>query len=377
MKNIVLFTTRPITSKYTKSLIEQMSILKEYQDMGYGIIFVSPKSSQKNIDYIEEVAGIKIDKFISYKDHYAEVVFKKKYKTWNEYIENVSLFEDLENIEHIVCFGGILSDATGLTRNRNHIGKIFNSWNQMNFTANGTYLTGLFQLIKLSRERSIPFHEICFDPCENSIAQFDDFQPYKYNCYHGYDWPEYSLERLDSLQHYLLTQPKKSILFKNEKEIDLCFGFTALTRAREAEYDLIMNGLDRIENLNVKLYVRHKGLNIDTFVNRDIYLDSIQKSKYTLIIPPYDKKHFSVYRFIESIDNDCLPLIIEDTYIVDFVKSFGLENEKVKQIITSYDRIGESVSIMKEEKRLELLSYFKEKCLVEERKLHIGEANGE
>lgn len=371
--NIILFTTRPITSKYTKSLIEQMSILKEYQDAGYGIIFVSPKSSEKNVEYIENTAGIKIDEFISYKDHYAEVVFKKKYRTWKEYVENVFLFENLKNVKHIVCFGGMLSDATGLTRKRNYINRIFNSWNQMNFTANGTYLTGFFQLIKLSNERGIPFHEICFDPCENSVDQLDDLRPYKYYCYHGYDWPEYNLERLDSLQHFLISYPEKATLFEIEKSIDLCFGFTALTESRELEYELIMNSLNSNSDLNVKMFVRHKKLGIDTFVNRDIYLENIKESKFTLIIPPYDKKHFSVYRFIESIHNNCLPLIIKDTYVSDFIKSFDLNNEMINRIITSYDAIEKTVSSMKEETRIELLNYFKKHCLMETKKLKIGE----
>jgi hypothetical protein len=261
-----------------------MSILKEYQDKGANIIFVTPKTDPRNAKYIEEVAGIKISETVSYKEHYHNVVFPKKYKNWYEYLDNVSLFENLKHADQIVVFGGLLSDATGITRKINGMKKIMNTWQQMNFTANGTYITGLLQLIKLSREFKIPFHEICYDPCENSIDLLS-YKPHNYKCYHGYDWPEYNLKRLDSLQYYLINVPKRSTLFyNNEKEIDLCFGFTALTKDREAQYDAVMNNLNTI-NIKTKMYVRHKTLNIDTFIDRDTYLENIEKAKYTLIIP--------------------------------------------------------------------------------------------
>lgn len=370
MKNVILFTTRPITSKYTKSLIEKMSILKEYQDKGANIIFVTPKTDPRNAKYIEEVAGIKISETVSYKEHYHNVVFPKKYKNWYEYLDNVSLFENLNHVDQIVVFGGLLSDATGITRKINGMKKIMNTWQQMNFTANGTYITGLLQLIKLSREFKIPFHEICYDPCENNIDLFS-YKPYEYKCYHGYDWPEYNLKRLDSLQHYLLNAPKKSVLFyDDEKEIDICFGFTALTKAREKQYDDVMTSLENC-GLKTKIYVRHKSLGIDTFVDRDTYLDDIKKSKYTLIIPPYDLMHFSVYRFIESIHNGCLPLITKDVNIDDFINSFNIDKQICNKIIVNYSEIGNRVSSISDNEREKILEYFKSKCLKIEKKLEV------
>lgn len=370
MKNIVLFTTRPITSKYTKSLIEQMSILKEYQDEGTNIIFVTPKSDERNARYIEEVAGIRIARTISYKDHYYDVVYSKKYKTWYEYLKHEFLFENLKHVDQIIVFGGLLSDSTDMIRKKNRLEKIMHTWQQMNFTSNGTYISGMLQLVKLSRECKIPFHEICYDPCENSVDLLS-YKPFDYTCYHGYDWPEYNLKRLDSLQHFLLFGPKKSILFDDdEKELDLCFGFTALTKDREKQYDDVMNSLENID-MKTKIYVRHKSLGIDTFVDRDTYLSDIKKSKYTLIIPPYDLKHFSIYRFIESIYYDCLPLITKDVYINDFLVSFEIDKQICNRITVDYNEIGNRISDISEKERIEILNYFKNKCLNAEKKLEI------
>ena len=364
MKAVILFTTRPITSKYTKSLIQQMSILQDFMET-HKIIFVTPKSDNRNRTYIEDVAGIRIDKVISYKDHYHEVVFPKAYSTWLEYIENETIFTE-ENlgdveVEHVFVFGGLLSDATAMNRKKNGMKKIMNTWQQMNFTANGTYISGFMQLIRLSRETDAVFHEICYDPCENSVDQFE-YKPYKYYCYHGYDWPDYNLKRLDSLQYFLET---KNNFFEEEKEktFDLCFGFTALTKDREKQYDDITSSLENEKNITSKIYVRHKALDIDTFVNRDMYLDTVERSKFTLIIPPYDPNHFSIYRFIESINLNCLPLITGDVNVSDFSTSFELDDNILKEIIIEYNEIGNRISNITEERRVYLLNYFKDKCL--------------
>lgn len=356
-----------------------MCIFKEYQDRGYKIIFVTPKTDKRNKEYIEQVAGICIDKVFSYSEHYTRCMFNPTpiYNTWGEYLEKENLFESLDDIEEIVVFGGILSSATALTREKNAFNKIYLSRSQMNFKANGTYLTGLFQLIKISRERKIPIHEICYDPCENSIFQLTKYLPHKLYCYHGYDWPDYNLIRLDSLQTYLKKNKSffDSLLEESvceEKNIDLCFGFTALTVHREKQYDDLMAGFKRVENITVKLFVRHKKLDIDAFVKRDEYISNIKRSRYTLIIPPYDPNHFSVYRFLESIHNDCLPLITCDTYTHDFVQSFNISKEYINRITVDYSTIGDKVNELTENERQFLLKYFKEICLVNDKKLKIG-----
>lgn len=374
MANIILFTTRPITSKYTKSLIEQMCIMKEYTDKGHDIILFTCKRKEENLRYIEEVAGIKISKMISYIDDYDRCMRDPKpiYDSWYEFIEKEDWITQLDDVAEIVVFGALQSDAGKLTREWAGLNRMMTTRNQMNFVANGTYMSGLFQLVKLSRERKVPIHEICYDPTEHSLSLLTDYLPHELHCYHGYDWPDYDLERLDSLQEYLNKEEGFWSFFQDkEKSVDLCFGFTALTAHREEQYDQLMASLDANE-VNAKLFIRHKRLGIDTFVKRDEYLDNIRKARYTLIIPPYDLKHFSVYRFLESIHNECLPLITKDVHIEDFVKSFELSPEYINKITVDYLTIGNKINELSESERLEILEYFKGKCLQTERKLKIG-----
>lgn len=353
-----------------------MCILKEYQDKGDNIILWTPKKSPKNVEYIEAVSGIRINESVCYIEDYKRCMTNPKpiYDSWYEFLEEEDWISQFEDISHIVVFGGILSDASGLTREKNKLNPIMKTKNQMNFVANGSFLVGLLQLVKMSKERKIPMHEICYDPCENSLSQLTDYPPHELHCYHGYDWPDYKLQRLDSLQAYLKEERSGLMAFidnDTDKSIDVCFGFTALTEHREKQYDDLMNGLEQ-NHVNAKLFIRHKKLGIDTFVNRDEYLDNIKASKYTLMIPPYDLKHFSIYRFVESIYNDCLPLITADVYVDDFVKSFEISPENINKITVEYSTIGNKVKELTEDERLKLLDYFKSKCLSYERKLNIG-----
>lgn len=69
-------------------------------------------------------------------------------------------------------------------------------------------------------------------------------------------------------------------------------------------------------------------LNIDTFIPRDEYLKYISKSKYTLIIPSYDRTQVSILRILESIHNNCIPLFTPDNNFDILLKSFPDFNYK-------------------------------------------------
>lgn len=364
---IAVLVGRPTTSKFSKSLIEQMSILKQYEK-DYDLIFFTREKTSSGMQYIQEVAGITFASSISYRDWYEDYVYKKHYPTWLDMIENCSEFDKhFTNLKHVVVFGGILSSAAGLCREKNKLERYMTTQQQMNFNANGSVMSGIMVLVRQVKLRDAVFHEICYDPCENSL-NLTSIKPEKYHLYHGYDIPRYEFERLDSLQNYLLSNSSSSIddCFEDSyKDIDLTFGFTAITSKREAQYDRMMSCLD-LER--TKMFVRHNKLGIDTFVNRDTYMSFIKRSKHTLLIPPYDMTQFSIYRFAESVYNNCLPLILEDVKTDEFRDSFGISQEMIDRITISYDQVN---LVLPDSEREELLSYFRQKCFSNERKLNI------
>lgn len=318
--------------------------------------------TDSNIRYIEETAKIKIAEVITYNDYYETEVRSKKFKNWRTFVEESDMFDEDFRVDEVFCLGGMLSTACGLNRSMNKWTSMYRTQNQMNFVANGVHMSAILQAVKLSNKLNIPFYEFCYDPLENSIAQCE-YHPNNLTVYHGYAIDGYGMTRLDSLQHYLLTQPPK--FFELDKDITFTFGMTVLTEVREAQYENAMKSIASIPSKAV--YVRHKYLEIDTFVERDKYLEKIERSKFTFIVPAYDKMQFSIYRFIESVYYNCLPLLASDCHLADFISSFDLDTKIVDEIIVDYDELDTKIKSITEARRLELIAYFKDKVLVYDR----------
>jgi hypothetical protein len=55
----------------------------------------------------------------------------------------------------------------------------------------------------------------------------------------------------------------------------------------------------------------------------------------------------------------------------DFVNSFNIDKQICNKIIVDYSEIGNRISEISENERIEILDYFKKKCLNIEKKLKI------
>jgi len=366
-QSIVVFFTRAVSSKFTKSLIEQATILKEYQK-DYHFYFVTNKKTDIIVTDICDVAGLDKSNItcIFTDEKYEASVRPKKYSSWLEFIHSETWFDELDNVKHIIIFGGLLSSACGINREMMKLDYYLGNQQQMNFVTNGSLMCIMFQLIKFSNEKNIPLHEICYDPTENSLDLLHVYVCKNLICYHGYDVPRWKMNRLDSLQYYLAST--FDLEDSSEKDLDVVFGYTATTKDREKQYDIISQYIDSLSDLKVQTFRKHNRLGIDTFIDRDSYLSYIKRARFTFIIPPYDLSHFSVYRFIESIHNNCLPLIACDVKTNEFIQSFALDNDKVSRLIFNYN---DEFPEIDESERLELIEYFRDKILKYERTLKI------
>jgi hypothetical protein len=145
-----------------------------------------------------------------------------------------------------------------------------------------------------------------------------------YFLYHGYDIPKYGAHRLDSLQCWL--EASTNPLFPedySQKSYDFTFGYTVLKESGREHYP---NEINLIANQFSKsnVFSKNEYTGINTHVSGDKYLDLIKVSRFTYMLPSYDKHCFSGYRFLESIYHDCLPLIHADCNIQDIGSSFGI-----------------------------------------------------
>lgn len=351
MKRGLIYSTRGVTASIHESLIQQMKMVETNTDQ---IDLLSSYKTDVPKKHIENSAGIKLEKHLRTftKFYYDEAIRKS---SWTEIYDALDV-SSLKVYDDLYLFGGLFSTASYLRRyeKRNFI--FPKDSGQIKFESVALPCIHVLALLKANREYGIRLHELVFDPLEMSVDLFHhDYAPTKnYYLYHGYDKPELNMKRLDSLQYYLDSQRKNFIEDQIDKDIDITFGMTIFQDFRHKYYEDAKKVLSKFDN--VKFYVLNKVTGENTFVNRDVYLKQIARSKFTIILPAYDSSCFSIFRLLESLHNDCLPLIHKDCYLKDINKSYGTNLE---ELITDKP--------FDEDVRIELLNKYKKIFLNVER----------
>jgi hypothetical protein len=333
--------TGEILCKYAKFLTKHKST--------HDFVLVCPAvKTHKSAEIIIDRLGIKPSHILLGRCLYSET--HNPYSSWMDMHEKTDWFKDIDNIESIYLFGGLLMGALNRKKRPDLMTKFINSNASMRFVSICNYLVPTLQLIRLANKQNIPLHEFCYDPDEHSINLLD-ICPSKYTLSFGYDIPKYGMIQNRQWQYGLSLIPK-------QKVYDLVFGATFVTDARYIIYDKLKPLLD---NLKPQLFIRHKLQDINSSIGYADYLDYIARSRFTLLIPAYDIATFSIFRMTESIMVDCLPLITEDVNTNDFIQSFALDKSIVDEITIPYSATKIDIT---DSRRLEILQYLKHKlCL--------------
>lgn len=356
MKSTLVMTTRGFNSDY-KSLYEQMAFLGAKYD---NIYFVHFYSTEKVVDYIRETAGIRITKSFNLSKEY-DAVTQKKYSTWKEFYENVDLsFLDGIEIDDVWMFGAPLLDGANLKRGRNGLNKAFEKNTSMTFVSVAKVFMTNYLLLAIANRRKVHYNELSYDPGEFPVSEItvDALKPVSYTVYHGYTSKEFQFEKLDSYQVGLKERAPR--FFFSSDEIDVVFGYSYMTEDRKEEHEKISHVWESIDKKFTKrllLRTNQKDLQ-DTSVSKDEYMSLINDARFTFIVPAYEKKAFSGYRFIESVFYDCLPLVFDHCNYKDFFDSYGVEG--YEKLLINKDTVNQALSI-NENERLEILSYLKGK----------------
>lgn len=134
--------------------------------------------------------------------------------------------------------------------------------------------------------------------------------------------------------------------FDEEKDIDFLFGVTSFTYKGIKNWrDDFLRDFIKIDftDINAKTYITSRKLERQEFIDKELYDAMLKKSKFTLVIPANNPKHFSTTRFYEALTNDCIPLVLDtnnyeqgltnDKQILNIVKEnliVSLDNLKAK-----------------------------------------------
>lgn len=337
--SILFFTTRNVTSNMSAGLLANLAILeKESND----IDFLMSTKTDKSAKHIRSVTGLPIRKSVN--------LFGQFYETsgltmasWKEIYDALDV-SGMKQYSGLYIMGGLLHPSANVYRFSSKLPNFLDSALCITFRQVGNNIINILGILKAHKEYGIPLHEFSYDSDELCCSLISSVG--EYYQYHIYDIPRYNMKRLDGLLYHLQKAPVE--LEETTKVFDLTFGYTVFPNGNRPSFVEYVNDMAKAFE-KVNLYTINKLTGEDNSIPREMYLNKIKQSRFTLIIPSYDKNCFSLYRFIESIHNDCLPLIHKDCFTEDVEKSFDV---KFDQLINR---------IPTESERLELLHYYKEK----------------
>jgi hypothetical protein len=238
----------------------------------------------------------------------------------------VSLDYDLGDVDDVWFFGGSMSEGSYLKRKWPWcLDKHLDKHQYMNYVSVAKLYTTQYIALWVANKYDAQIYELCYDPGEFSMSLVEDerIKPKKdVIVYHGYDIPSLGIKRLDSFQEYLkTTSVTYSMLY-----YDFVFGYSYMTKEREHTHNTIQKLYDTIDSKYEKLlFVKNKIDDENTFLTREEYMRYIKNSNFTLIMPAYENGCFSIYRLLESVYHDCMPLIHSSCNIKDVQMSFEMD----------------------------------------------------
>lgn len=349
MSKAILYSTRAIAGREGDNICRHFSILDQYDSIDY--LTAAKTDAAKRL--IESRSGFKINRHINTFTEWHNRSGKLLSDWYSVYCTlDVRCLQEYDSL-HLI--GGLDFHNSNLGRSLSRRGVFPRDRAQMKFQSTAAHLVNILALVKAHRDFGIPLHEIAFDPNEMSCDLFHSDVAVRdnYHLYHGYDVPAFRMKRLDSLQHHF---SKDAVtLEESEKVFDFTFGYFILDDSGRQHYPAQINEVAS-QFARKNLYCKNEYTGENTIIAGDAYLEKVKQSRYTYMLPSYNKHCFSIYRFVESIKHDCLPLIHRDCNIEDVSMSFGVD----LSVLVRSDAFAES-------DRLELLDVLKQKMLVVEK----------
>lgn len=313
-KNILITSNNSLSSKFVFHTICDIaeSYYKEYSNEGYIIYFLSHYSSTKRVLNLfkKENRNVFFDEIILSNDFTKDLPFTTA-RHWLDVYDILDISQ-LPKFDEIIEVGSAISQGNKLQYGVTNFNNLFMSKAQFKFISGRNLKQNILLNYKIAHEQSIKLNHFIIDPQEVNYNDFN-FKNIEYERFFSYESKLFDFKKNNAFLNTYIENRVSDL----DKELDFAFGYTILTQDRSNSTDMIEDIISemRLSGLRIKIFLRDKYNGIDTFVKKDEYLENIRKSKFTLIIPSYNNKTFSAFRYIESIYSGCIPLILDSVDI--------------------------------------------------------------
>jgi hypothetical protein len=240
---------------------------------------------------------------------------KKEITTWDKFIsECMEGYQKLKGIIDPVSFVevfGIMSSGVKYYK-PNFLNKGIKENKFINFMSTRKTTQKFINHYSFVKTFNIPWNHFLHDPQESNHSDVDLVKELDYRRFFIYDSKLFKTQEHPFIKIY----HSEHLELDNKKEHDWCIGFTCLTPDRKYVQKLY----DKFYSLqNSNIFLQDKYKNIFTNITKEEYIEYLKKSKYTLILPGYDKNAFSP-RFIEALTRGVIPFIHNSVYVEEGIK---------------------------------------------------------
>lgn len=314
----IFYSSRPLSGREGEGVMHHLKSIESKS----GVIHALTDGKTDGIaDTVSSFTGLKIDNVVkSVTEFYLDKGIHMS--NWMDFYEAVDVSE-FEQYNDLYVMSSMDLWRSGLTRNGKRAGVFPRDKGQINFVSTGLRCANILAMLKAHNTFGSTLHELAFDPNEIPLSQYhSDVAPKSnYHIYHGYDIEHYGIKRLDSSQYMFNSQHK---WFEADKEYDFTFGYTVLQDSERAKYIEWVNDM-AAKFPKSNLFVKSDCDIEDTSVSRTVYLNKLEQSRFTLMLPSYDETCFSIYRFLEALDKKCLPIIHKSCILSEVEKSYNVD----------------------------------------------------
>lgn len=344
MTKILFYSTQSLTGWNAGSILQSLPILESQSKQ---IVWLTNlKKPANTISKVVKSHNFRISDTLQLAPDMFQRIKNGKFEDWMRVYRRLDP-RPLKPFKSLYIMGGILSTGSQLGRHLRRADVFPNDRGQLLFQSQALNLINVLWILKAHNEFGTPLHEWAFDPLELSLDRFHfDVAPRaRYQLYHGYDIKEYGARRLDTLQYFFESQSQLPL---GDKPLDFVFGYTMLKgTSREAYRKDIQRVFKQFSSHKRRLFARDDALGMDTLVSKAEYMKAVAQAKYTLLLPAYDQEQFSIYRLLEALHVDCLPILHEDVNAKSVERSFRVDLSGLRRLPRSERQRREILDDMK------------------------------